>query len=233
MVFGRSKSQRYRAPDGSLSRKLVVIGDSMVGKTRLVNRFVTGDYSEEFTTTMLDTLQAKVPYDSTDIHLTIYDTAGQPELIDVRRSVYPATDVILLCFDISSPDSFNNISDHWRPELQQIRKYTHCPLILVGNKHDLRGQPMTSDGAIRAASGVSHGAAGSEGESEGESLITYEEGKSLAHSLGAYAYLECSSKTGAHVREVFRAATLVAMQHKRFKKSRMPGCLPSCVSSAH
>ena len=70
------------------------------------------------------------------MELALWDTAGQEDYDRLRPLSYPDTDVILICFSIDSPDLFRNITDKWVPEVNH-----HCPnvpIILVGNKMDLR-----------------------------------------------------------------------------------------------
>ena len=70
------------------------------------------------------------------VELALWDTAGQEDYDRLRPLSYPDTDVILICFSIDSADSFRNITDKWIPEVNHF--CPHAPIILVGNKMDLR-----------------------------------------------------------------------------------------------
>ena len=70
------------------------------------------------------------------MQLALWDTAGQEDYDRLRPLSYPDTDVLLLCFAVDNPDSFENVADKWAIEL-----HTFCsgaPIILVGTKTDLR-----------------------------------------------------------------------------------------------
>ena len=60
----------------------------------------------------------------------MWDTAGQEDYERLRPLSYPDSNVILMCYSIDSPDSFDNISDKWNPELRYYCPKT--PIILVG-----------------------------------------------------------------------------------------------------
>ena len=104
-----------------------------------------------------------------------------------------------MCFGIDSPDSFNNITEKWHPEVKHF-----CPnisFVLVGNKKDLRTDEKTKSDLIKMR----------------QEPVKTEQGKSLANKIGAYAYLECSAKTREGVNEVFETATRAAMLKKKIK----------------
>ena len=68
--------------------------------------------------------------EGTPVHLSLWDTAGQENYDQVRPLGYPNTDVLLLCFSVVEPNSFNNVKTKWYPEIRE-----HCegvPIILVG-----------------------------------------------------------------------------------------------------
>jgi Ras family protein A len=107
-----------------------------------------------------------------------------------------------MCFGIDSPDSLENITEKWQPEVRHF--CPRVPVILVGNKKDLRNDDATR----RELSKMK------------EEPVRYEQGKEVAYSIHAVAYLECSAKNKEGVREVFEAATSAALQTKQKKKSR-------------
>lgn len=74
----------------------------------------------------------------------MWDTAGQEDYDRLRPLSYPDTDVILMCFSVDSPDSLENIPEKWTPEVKHF--CPNVPIILVGNKKDLRNDPATIKG---------------------------------------------------------------------------------------
>lgn len=82
------------------------------------------------------------------MELALWDTAGQEDYDRLRLLSYPDTDVIVMCFSIDLPDSLENIQDKWIPEVKHF--CPNVPIILVGNKRDLRYDPDT----IKARSSV-------------------------------------------------------------------------------
>ena len=105
-----------------------------------------------------------------------------------------------MCFAIDSPDSLENIPEKWTPEVRHF--CPNVPIILVGNKKDLRND----DSTIRDLSKIKL------------EPVKADEGRSMASNINAYAYLECSAKTKMGVREVFESATRAALQTKKKSK---------------
>ncbi|KTG37528.1 hypothetical protein cypCar_00018484, partial [Cyprinus carpio] len=75
------------------------------------------------------------------VELALWDTAGQEDYDRLRPLSYPDTDVILMCFSVDSPDSLENIPEKWTPEVKHF--CPNVPIILVGNKKDLRNDEHT------------------------------------------------------------------------------------------
>lgn len=80
------------------------------------------------------------------MELALWDTAGQEDYDRLRPLSYPDTDVILMCFSVDSPDSLENIPEKWTPEVKHF--CPNVPIILVGNKKDLRNDPATIKGKV-------------------------------------------------------------------------------------
>lgn len=79
--------------------------------------------------------------DGIPVSLGLWDTAGQEDYDRLRPLSYPQTDVFLICFSVTSPSSFENVTSKWYPEIKH-----HCPdapMILVGTKIDLRDDRET------------------------------------------------------------------------------------------
>ena len=107
-----------------------------------------------------------------------------------------------MCFSIDSPDSLENIPEKWTPEVRHF--CPTVPIVLVGNKKDLRYDDTTRRELAKAK----------------QEPVKTEEGRVMSEKIGAYTYLECSAKTNEGVRDVFETATRAALQTKR-KKKRM------------
>ncbi|KAK3104049.1 hypothetical protein FSP39_023995 [Pinctada imbricata] len=138
------------------------------------------------------------------VELALWDTAGQEDYDRLRPLSYPDTDVILMCFSIDSPDSLENIPEKWTPEVKHF--CPSVPIILVGNKKDLRNDESTKRELMKMK----------------QEPVRPEEGRAQAEKINAYGYLECSAKTKEGVREVFETATRAALQTKKKKRG---GCV--------
>ncbi|XP_075430191.1 rho-related GTP-binding protein RhoA-A-like isoform X2 [Ascaphus truei] len=124
-------------PDtAAIRRKLVTVGDGGCGKTCLLIVFSGDEFPESYIPTVLDNYVADIEVDNRQVELILWDTAGQEDYDQLRPMSYSDTDVILMCFSIASPDSLRNIPEKWTPEVKHF--YPNVPIILVGNKKDLR-----------------------------------------------------------------------------------------------
>ena len=75
------------------------------------------------------------------VELALWDTSGMEDYDRLRPLSYPDTSVVLICFAIDSPDSLENIPEKWVPEVRHF--CPNVPIILVGNKKDLRNDDAT------------------------------------------------------------------------------------------
>ena len=116
--------------------KLIVIGDELVGKTSILNRFKNNQFNAIYEPTVgLEFQSIPILIDDQSVNLLLYDVSGHQKF----RSLIPlyASDVniILLIYDISKTESFNNI-DKWFSFLNNLNK-NEVIFALVGNKSDL------------------------------------------------------------------------------------------------
>lgn len=188
----------------SIRKKLVIVGDGACGKTCLLIVFSKDQFPEVYVPTVFENYVADIEVDSKQVELALWDTAGQEDYDRLRPLSYPDTDVILMCFSIDSPDSLENIPEKWTPEVRHF--CPSVPIILVGNKKDLRSDQAT----IRELNKMK------------QMPVSQEEGQAMADKIGAYGYMECSARTKEGVREVFELATKAALQTKKRKKKS--GC---------
>ncbi|KAJ1845720.1 GTP-binding protein Rho1, partial [Coemansia sp. RSA 2611] len=178
-----------------IRRKLVIVGDGACGKTCLLIVFSKGTFPELYVPTVFENYVADVEVDGKQVELALWDTAGQEDYDRLRPLSYPDSHVILICFSIDSPDSLENVQEKWISEVMHFCQ--GLPIILVGCKKDLRGEPSINP----------------------EGLVKYDLAQQTANRIKAHKYMECSAKTGDGVREVFEEATRAAL-HINPKKGK-------------
>ncbi|KAK4878058.1 hypothetical protein RN001_010564 [Aquatica leii] len=114
--------------------KLLIIGDSGVGKSSLLLRFADNTFSGSYITTIgVDFKIRTVSIDGQRIKLQIWDTAGQERFRTITSTYYRGTHGVIVVYDVTNGDSFANVK-RWLHEIEQ-----NCDVvnrILVGNKND-------------------------------------------------------------------------------------------------
>lgn len=122
--------------------KLLVVGESGVGKTCMLLRFADNSFEENFLSTIgVDFKVKQIVVDEKKVKLQIWDSAGQERFKNITASYYRNCSAIIIVYDITSKDSFNKVSD-W---VEEVRRYVpSAPLLLVGNKCDLEDKRQVS-----------------------------------------------------------------------------------------
>jgi small GTP-binding protein len=180
--------------------KIMVIGEGAVGKTTLVNRYVTGTFERDYKTTIGSQFAVKLahisPPDadySTGIKIQAWDVAGQARFKAVRKMYYSGAAGIIIVFDVTRRRSFTELSK-WVQEADESIG-TRVPIVCVGNKTDLPDRAVPSDEAKRWA------------EDQG------------------FVYMESSAKTGDGVADMFSVLAEIMWNEARRiqegKKSEM------------
>ncbi len=128
--------------------KLLVLGAPAVGKTSLIRRFTTGKFSETYSKTLgADFLIKFVDYPDRGIRvlLQIWDLAGDARFRFIRRDYYQEAQGALLVFDVTRPNTHQEIKETYENLLSYCGK---VPCILIGNKVDLvdERKVSTADG---------------------------------------------------------------------------------------
>ncbi|KAI3942008.1 hypothetical protein MKW92_017226 [Papaver armeniacum] len=132
--------------------KLLLIGDSGVGKSCLLLRFSDGSFTTSFITTIgIDFKIRTIELDNKRIKLQIWDTAGQERFRTITTAYYRGAMGILLVYDVTDESSFNNIRN-WIRNIEQHAS-DNVNKILVGNKADMdeskRGQALADEYGIK------------------------------------------------------------------------------------
>ncbi|KVH88523.1 Ran GTPase [Cynara cardunculus var. scolymus] len=116
--------------------KLLLIGDSSVGKSCLLLRFADDSYVDSYISTIgVDFKIRTVELDGKTIKLQIWDTAGQERFRTITSSYYRGAHGIIIVYDVTEMESFNNVKQ-WLSEIDRYANESVCKL-LVGNKCDL------------------------------------------------------------------------------------------------
>lgn len=127
------------ALDFAATYKVLVLGDSNVGKTCIVHRYCDERYYDTYISTIgIDFKQKIINLDGTPIKLQIWDTAGQERFRTLTTAYYRGAMGILLMYDVTSLDSFNHLS-YWLRNIQENAS-PDVVKVLAGNKSDAISQ---------------------------------------------------------------------------------------------
>ena len=115
--------------------KILLVGDSSVGKTTLLLQYVDGKFSENHITTIgVEYKDKEITVNNRKINLQIWDTSGQERYQSITKNFYRNADGILFVFDVTNEESFNHIKN-WLMTSEDVEK--NFKKIMVGNKIDL------------------------------------------------------------------------------------------------
>ncbi|XP_060747840.1 RAB3D, member RAS oncogene family, b isoform X1 [Tachysurus vachellii] len=153
--------------------KLLIIGNSSVGKTSFLFRYADDSFTSAFVSTVGIDFKVKTVFrNNKRIKLQIWDTAGQERYRTITTAYYRGAMGFLLMYDITNQDSFNAVQD-WATQIKTY-SWDNAQVILVGNKCDL----------------------------EDDRLIPAENSQRLADELG-FQFFEASAKDNINVKQVF------------------------------
>lgn len=153
--------------------KLLIIGNSNVGKSSIMLRFTDDIFKDVYFTTIgVDFKIRLIHHNDKVIKLQIWDTAGQERFRSIITSYYRGAHGIILVYDITDQQSFDELNVH----INNILAYANplIPIMIVGNKIDL----------------------------ESKRIITYEMGKNFA-DLYNYYFIETSAKNSLYIDTLF------------------------------
>jgi Ras-related protein Rab-11A len=131
--------------------KLVVVGDSGVGKTNLIKRFANNTFNSNSKATVgVEFLSKSFKINNTVFKIEIWDTAGQERYKSITAAYYKGAKGALVVYDITSKISFENI-DKWMLEIKE-KSSKDLKLMIIGNKSDLKdGRQVSNEEAMRKA----------------------------------------------------------------------------------
>ena len=141
--------------DYDLIFKVVLIGDSSVGKSNILTQYLHDKFDLNTRTTVgVEFGWKKIEMDGMKIKTQIWDTAGQERYQSITSAYYKGARGALLVYDITKKESFENV-DKW---INEFKKHSdpNFTIILVGNKSDLeQDRQVTSEEAQKKASSLS------------------------------------------------------------------------------
>ncbi|OMJ82436.1 hypothetical protein SteCoe_16842 [Stentor coeruleus] len=138
-----------RASDVNFKFKIVIVGDSSVGKSSIIRRFVSHEFPEVLKSTVgVDFIVQNLTVDGLSVKLQIWDTAGQERFRTIITGYYRGADAVIFVFDKTLRDTFDHI-DEWVYEVSQYAA-EDVLRILVGNKSDMQADVSVSEAQNKA-----------------------------------------------------------------------------------
>ena len=170
--------------------KVVLIGESGVGKTCIINQFMTGEFDEgSLPTLTCQFCKKKFKFqEDKSITIDIWDTAGQEQYRSLNRLFYKNAKAVILVYDVTNVASFDEIKKYWSG---QIKQYCDNSIIiaLAGNKSDLYEERQVQD----------------------------EEGEKYAKSMNAI-FASTSAKNDSGIKELFENIAMKILEIQEEKK---------------
>ncbi|KAJ5076710.1 rab family [Anaeramoeba ignava] len=127
--------------------KVILIGDSGVGKTSLMNTYVNQKFSDEYKATIgADFLTKELVINGSVVTMQIWDTAGQERFQSINVAFYRGADCCIMVYDITDHDSFVHLGD-WKEEFMVQSAYENpetFPFVVIGNKIDCDNERLVS-----------------------------------------------------------------------------------------
>mmetsp|Transcript_5166 Transcript_5166/g.7912 ORF Transcript_5166/g.7912 Transcript_5166/m.7912 type:complete len:235 (-) Transcript_5166:124-828(-) len=161
--------------------KCLLLGDSSVGKSSIVERYVENKFSSDFITTIgVDFKVQSFSWDDKIVKLQIWDTAGQERFRCIVKNYYRGANGVIIVYDISDPETARGVVK-W---IKEVEEYTssNTSIILVGNKTDLVENGLVHDDTVE----------------ETRAII-----QSILDCYPDISNYECSAKQGCHVEDAF------------------------------
>ena len=176
--------------------KLVIIGNSHVGKTSLMLRYAENVFKDKHISTIgVDFKIVKVKVGDIYVKLQIWDTAGQDRFRTMSSTYYRGADGAIIVYDVTSLESFNNVG-RWLEDMNMYNRNVYK--IIVGNKNDnTSNQTLSTDTKV----------------------VSTEDAQKLAERLDLKLF-EKSAKEDNNVREMFEDVAYELLKREKLKNSQ-------------
>ena len=184
--------------------KLAIIGDSGVGKSNFLFKYIEGQFSPLHVATVGFDYKSKIitlPQSKKKVKLQIWDTAGQEKYMAINKNLFQRVQGVILMYDITKRESFERLNI-WLNIIKQMTN--EIPIILVGNKLDEEKNP------------------------ESGRIVEYNEGEAFAKDNN-FQFLESSGLNGTNVEKVF--STIAELIIKNLQEERIPSMTANSINN--
>lgn len=128
--------------------KILFIGDTSVGKTNLISRFVHNQFSDALLSTIcVEQTWTKIPYNNKMVHFEFNDTASQEYLRSNIDSYYEEAECYVIVFDVTKRSTFHSLNNYFDSIRTKYNKQT-TKVFLAGNKMDLSNKEISKEEAL-------------------------------------------------------------------------------------
>ena len=143
----RESDSKSTLEDYDIKLKIMVLGESMVGKTCLITRYTNDKFGGRYLCTVgIDFQKKKIEKNNKKILLQIWDTAGQERFRNVTKNYFHASQGFILAYDINNKESFEKVQ-YWVEEIKSnAEEKIKC--ILIGTKCDLDRREVSEEEGI-------------------------------------------------------------------------------------
>ena len=196
--------------------KILLIGDSNVGKSSLILKSVKNKFIEEFKSTIgFEFFYLRYKINNKNIQLQLWDTCGQERYHSLIKNIYKNSVLTIMVYSICDNNSFDNL-EFWLKEIK-IYSQPNIPVFLIGNKKDI----------------------------ENERIVKFKNGKQFFNEYNLQFFMETSAKIGFSSNELFKEVAMflyleylnnkvrisrpiddikIKNQHKKYEKYRLKKC---------
>ena len=132
-------SKRNNNIEEQISFKIITLGDSQVGKTSIIKRYLENKFTYESTLTVgfIKSKKKIILKNKMNIFLELCDTSGQERFASLSPQYVKNADAVLFVFDLNNKKSFNNIKNWMKFFKDNTNSENNMPTYLIGNKKDL------------------------------------------------------------------------------------------------
>ena len=135
--------------------QLLIIGNSIVGKTSILTKYTTKTYNENYLATVgLDFFTKDETIDNKIIRIKIWDTAGQERYKAITKCFFQRAQGIIIVFDVTNKKSFDDLKiwiDSINSQSQLTEDLENMPIIIIGNKIDIPNRVIDKETALNFA----------------------------------------------------------------------------------